>query len=320
MQIFAYENISNEIRFNSSSGGIFTLLAERVLAKKGVVFGAAFDDNWNIKHIYTETISGLEQLRKSKYVYCNAAKCFKQVKTFLDNGRQVLFTGCPCQIAALHNYLKRGYDNLLCAEVVCHGAPQASAWEMYLDDLLLKLGKTRKDICFIDFRDKTNGWESYSFTMRFQDGSNFTEPAYSNYFMKLFLSDLIIKEGCFNCPFKQPNSKADITFGDLWGMKHLLPEKYNTGGTSMVIVNTYKGERWLEHVNFISKFTLGQVSRYNPAIVKRPVKPQAYDTFNAQLKNGKSILLLSRKYYSVPLYRRAYHKIKAIACRIINGR
>lgn len=314
--IFVYQNDSNDVRFESSSGGLFSSLAEKVIADSGVVFGAGFNSDWTVEHDFVTDLQGLHKLRKSKYVFSDLKGSLKKVKEFLCEGRKVLFTGTPCQIAALKQYLRKDYENLLCVEVVCHGAPQKAAWMHYLDELLLKLHRSKQDISNIDFRDKTTGWDSYSFTISFHDGTYFTEKASENIFMRLFLSDYILKKGCFHCPFKQPASKADITMGDLWGMKQLLPDSYDNLGTSLVIANTEKGATALSGHNMLGHLNLTDVAKYNPAIISSLAKPTDYDRFNQRLKDGRSIFRLGNSLFSMSLQYRIMRKLRSITSRL----
>lgn len=311
MELFTYQNSSDGVRFTSSSGGLFSHLAEEVIAENGVVFGAAYNKDWNVEHTYSTDLTGLDKLKKSKYVFSELNGSPKKAKEFLSEGRKVLYTGTPCQIASLKQYLRKEYEILLCMEVVCHGAPQKIAWESYLNELLLKLHRSKQDISNIDFRDKSTGWDSYSFTISFNDGSNFTERATDNMFMRLFLSDYIIKRGCFRCPFKHHNTKADITMGDLWGMKYLLPESYDKLGTSLVIANTEKGARTLSGIPMIGRLNMTDVVKYNPSIISCPAKPIDYEYFNKKLHTGISIISLGNCILNPSITYRIIRKIRS---------
>ena len=170
IEVYAAKNNNEQIRLKSSSGGIFTLLAEKIIAEGGVVFGAKFNTDWSVVHSYTETIDGLEDFRGSKYVQSSIGDNFLKAKQFLTDGRKVLFSGTPCQIAGLKHFLRKEYDNLLTIEVVCHGAPSPRVWKDYLEyrkERVYKKGKNTvslsqnemPQIVGIAFRDKTNGWQ-----------------------------------------------------------------------------------------------------------------------------------------------------------------
>ena len=132
LHVYAAINKNEEIRAKSASGGMFTLIAQRVIDEGGVVFGVKFDEHWNVVFGYTETIEGLEAFRRSKYVQAWVGESYKQAKSFLDTGRKVLFTGVPCQIAALLLFLRKPYDNLLTVDLLCEGVPSPKLWKRYL--------------------------------------------------------------------------------------------------------------------------------------------------------------------------------------------
>ena len=138
LHVYAAKHKDEQIRLASSSGGIFTLLAEKVIDEGGVVFGARFNASWEVVHDYTETKEGLTAFRGSKYVQSWLGNCFSKVRSFLSEGRKVMFTGTPCQVAGLKQYLRKEYDNLLTVDVVCHGVPSPKVWRMYLDEVARK--------------------------------------------------------------------------------------------------------------------------------------------------------------------------------------
>lgn len=174
--IFAFSNKSEDIRLKSSSGGAFSLLAELVLSQDGVVFGAAYDNNWEVAHTYIERIEDLDMLRRSKYVQSRIGDTYKQAKTILKEGRKVLFTGTPCQISGLRHYLRKDYDNLITMDFVCHSAPSPKVWRKFLSEQYARKGVAGKNSVFqslkempsikgINFRDKTHGWKKFSFSL-----------------------------------------------------------------------------------------------------------------------------------------------------------
>ena len=136
LSVYAAKNRNDDIRRQSSSGGIFTLLAEKTLNENGVVFGARFDENWEVVHDYVETKEGLALFRGSKYVQSSIGDSFLQARQFLQRGRKVLFSGTPCQISGLKLFLGKEYDNLLTVDFVCHGVPSPLVWRMYLRQLI----------------------------------------------------------------------------------------------------------------------------------------------------------------------------------------
>ena len=295
MKVYAYENKSEEIRKLSSSGGLFTTLATDVIKKGGIVYGAFFDDDWKVRHIGVDKIEDLSLLRKSKYVFSHLGDTLNEIKSHLAAKRNVMFTGTPCQVAAVKKYVGDTENRLLCVEVVCHGAPQESLWSRYLNEILLQLNRTKKDILSIDFRDKSNSWERYNFTINFKDGTIFTQLASSNIYMRLFLSDYILREGCFRCQFKYPNSHADITLGDLWGIKQLLPNADDRLGTSLVIIRTKNGAKAVEKIDFMKELSFDSVVTFNPALTTKALKPRKYQRFNKYMNKGMEIIPLGER-------------------------
>lgn len=143
LKVYAAKNRNEEIRRQSSSGGIFTPLAESVIRDGGVVFGAKFDKDWNVVHAWTDTIEGITDFRGSKYVQSTIGDAYREAREFLKQGRKVLFSGTPCQIAGLRKFLRKEYDNLLAVDVVCHGVPSPLVWRKYLEETRVKLRAER---------------------------------------------------------------------------------------------------------------------------------------------------------------------------------
>lgn len=251
---FAAKNPNEKVRLLSSSGGIFSLLSEYVLEKNGVVFGARFNDKWQVVHDYTETKEGLNAFRGSKYVQSNIGNNYWQVKQFLEQGRLVLFSGTPCQIAGLKRYLFKDYKNILTLDFICHGVPSPKVWNNYLDEKVT--GESRKKILLandiydkkhirnIFFRDKCSGWKSFSFSLAITLTNSsemkkqilLSDIFSENIYMKGFLNDLYLRPSCYDCPSKCGKSKSDITLGDFWGIQRILPYYDDDKGVSAVLL------------------------------------------------------------------------------------
>ena len=166
LKVYAAKHADDEIRMKSSSGGIFTLLADQIIDKGGVVFGARFNENWEVVHDYTETKEGLAPFRGSKYVQSNIGNSYKQVEEFLKTGREVMFTGTPCQVAGLKKFLRIDYENLLTVDFVCHGVPSPMVWRKYLAEEIVRQGNNPV-VTGVNFRDKSTGWKKFSFVLNF---------------------------------------------------------------------------------------------------------------------------------------------------------
>lgn len=312
--VFASKNSNEKIRLKSSSGGIFTILAEKIINEKGVVFGARFNEHWEVVHDYTETIEGLEPFRGSKYVQSVIGNNFFKVKQFLTDGRKVLFSGTPCQIAGLKKFLRKEYENLLSVEVVCHGVPSPMVWKDYLDYKRAKraVGKNTVSsslndlsvITGISFRDKTNGWKKYGFKICYaayeaaknsvskSDDSSNCEimPFNEDLFMKGFLKNLYLRPSCYHCPARQGKSGADISIADYWGVWNVHPDIYDDKGVGLILIYTDKGAKIYCSINdrtenILSKYNLALIS--NDCIAKSVKEPKYRSEFWKLYKTQK---------------------------------
>lgn len=283
-QVLAAINKDEKIRMESSSGGIFTLLAEKVIKEGGVVFGARYDEEWQVTLDYTETIEGLAAFRGSKYVQARTGETYKQCEQFLKEGRKVLYTGTPCQTAGLHHFLRKEYDNLTTCDFVCHGTPSPKVWSLYLKDVIEGANRAILDI---QFRNKDNGWKAFNFKMTYDENSKTTTLSSchrDNLFMRAFLRDMILRPSCHDCKAKSCRSKSDITIADFWGINSIHPEMDDDKGTGLVLIHTDKGKTALDlsQVNYLES-TYEEGLRNNPAIVRPPVAHPKRDQFFAQL-------------------------------------
>lgn len=269
LNVYAAKNSDDEVRRSSSSGGIFTLLAEQTIKDGGVVFGACWDKDWNVKHDYAECLDDLAKFRSSKYLQSVIGDTYIKAEQFLKASRKVMFTGTPCQIAGLKHFLRKEYDNLLTVEVICHSVPSPGVWQQYLTTRLHTLKWEKSDIRNISFRDKKTGWKTYSFVIENKDGNSFIELSSKNAFMRGFLADLYTRPSCHACPAKQLRSGSDITLGDFWGIESLMPEIDDDKGVSAIIVNSDKGKQVLHNINVeVHEVQYDELTTRNPALVK----------------------------------------------------
>lgn len=224
----------------SSSGAIFPILAKHILRQGGIVFGAAFDENFTVKHIGIESEAELPGLCCSKYVQSEIGQTFREAKAMLDAGRPVYFSGTPCQIAGLKSYLKRDYENLITQDLVCHSAPSPRVWEDYKRSLEDACGGKMRDF---SFRHKETGWEGYYIRAKFENGKTFLQDASENPYQRGFIKGLYSRPSCYSCPFKGIERCSDITLVDFWGVDNILPEAYHPNGTSLVLLHSEKGRK-----------------------------------------------------------------------------
>ena len=255
LHTYAAVNNDNEVRVKSSSGGIFYPLAVSVIADGGVVFGAVFNDKWRVVHTHAQCIDELYRMRGSKYSQSEIGECYKLAKKFLSEGRRVLFTATPCQIAGLRRYLRKEYTNLICVDIICHGVPSPAVFNAYLCEEGERAGFDVKDIRHINFRDKREGWHASSFVYSYVVASGDEEKVhtkvenlYQNLYCKGFILDLYLRPSCHDCPSKRFKSGSDISIADLWGVEDITPELDDNRGTSLIFINSEVGDRCFESI------------------------------------------------------------------------
>ena len=271
-EVLAVKNRDEEERLASSSGGVFIALAKKTLEKGGVVFGAVFDENWEVRHVYAETLEGVRLMMGSKYVQSCIGDSYRDAERFLKEGREVLFTGTPCQVTGLHNYLRKDYPNLLSVDFLCHGVPSPGVWRRYLDEtfnvrsarraaagkntVLSSSLKSLPVITGIEFRDKKlHGWKKFSFVVRGsaskadKNSVLLSDIHYDNPFMKGFLRNLYLRPSCYQCKCKNGVSRSDLTIADFWGVDKLMPDFDDDKGVGLVLVNTERGNSILKQLD-----------------------------------------------------------------------
>lgn len=237
-KVYAAINKDEAVRMRSSSGGVFHALAKWTIEQGGVVFGARFDDNWEVMHDYTETIEGIEPFMRSKYVQSRVGDTYKQAKKFLNKDRWVLYSGTPCQIGGLYKFLGKDYEKLIMVDLICHGVPSPGVWRKYLKEA------TKEDkILNINFRDKADGWSAHQCMVTTITTATTTRFRLKQHpFFRSFRKDLILRTACYSCQYRSYHRMSDITIADYWGVDQLCPEMFDNRGTSIVFSHTKKGE------------------------------------------------------------------------------
>ena len=306
-ETYAAVNPDIAVRKHSSSGGVFSMLAEKVIDERGVVFGVSYNDQWEVVHAYTETIDGLSMFQGSKYVQSRISNTYSQAELFLKQGRKVLFSGTSCQIAGLNLFLHKTYTNLITVDIVCHGVPSPKLWREYLSDMFPK-----GNICHVSMKDKSQSWRAYHITVVGEEHT-FTERASQNKYMLAFSQNLSLRPSCYQCPAKAGKSESDITLADFWGVEKLVPELDDDRGTSLVCANTDKGLRLIQSLPMKLKVVDYEVSaHYNPCIEQSVQEPFSRVLFwQSYQKNGiKALDALKPKKANlfIRLLRRALNK------------
>lgn len=270
---YAAMNEETSVRMESSSGGVFSALAQQVIGGGGIVFGAAWaDGHREVGHIGVEKEEDLALLRGSKYVQSTMGDCYAQAKAALTAGRPVLFSGTPCQVEGLHTFLGRPYENLLLVDIVCHGVPSPAVWKQYLAECEKAAGTPVRTV---EFRNKDTGWNTSSVKLVFENGTVQSNVIAKDYFVNAFLRNACLRPSCHDCRFKKLNRVSDVTLADFWGVEEICPELDDNKGTSLVLVHSEKGEAALSELNIRRKqVDLNAAIRQNLCVLKSsPVHP-----------------------------------------------
>lgn len=321
------------LRLQSSSGGIFSLLAQAVLARGGVVFGARFDESWQVVIDHTETLEGLAAFRGSKYVQATMGRAYADCAAFLKAGREVLFTGTPCQIAGLEAFLGCDYPRLTLVDVACVGVPSPGVWADYLCDITDAHPERIQDI---RFRDKSKGWKDSRFVLRMKDGQEQSMPRYKNPYFQALNTGLITRPACYSCQLKsEGRSGSDLTLADCWGVEQLVPSSHlNDGrfqddkGVSLVVVRSEKGASLLKDLPFVGlecnyekALALNAGLRSGPhaphAPSHRPLSRCPQNTarksfFDAWQAAPTQVAFLLKKAVTPPLYQKILNKLRSL--------
>lgn len=309
----------DEIRIESSSGGIFSVLAQYVLSNHGLVFGAAMDKQQKVYHLGIDKAENLKFLQGSKYVQSDVRYTYTETRAALKEGRPVLYTGTPCQISGLKQYLRNDYEQLLTVDVLCHGVPSPKLWDRYVEQHTMSHGSPVQQSFF---RNKHLGWKSPAVVLKFQDSTAYFKKISEDPFMTLFLNNVSLRDSCYACRFKKLNRDSDLTIGDAWGIENVMPELDDNKGTSVILVHSEKGQKVLNEISQSLTIMECDVDRLlSPeADSRRSVKehPNRAKLFN-WLNQGKTIdELASLAYLPRRFKSKVKHKLLGILRKIKN--
>ena len=243
----AYAAVHNDaqVRNSSTSGGVFSLLCDWVLAENGIVFGAAYDDDFMVAHGAVEDAGELPGLRGAKYAQSRLGNTYAQVRDQLEKGRYVLFSGTPCQVGGLRSYLGKEYENLVLVDLICHGVPSPAVWRHYIEHRSRKDAAGQRPVA-VNLRSKETGWAGYSVRFDYADGRKYAARNSQDPYIRGFVQNLYLRPSCYQCHFKGAERASDFTLGDYWGVWDQLPECHDDKGTSLILVHTEKAHRILE--------------------------------------------------------------------------
>lgn len=283
-KIYAAYTIDETIRLDSTSGGIHSMLAKSIYSQHGYVGGAIYNEDHTVSHIVSSLPSQLEEIRSSKYLQSSMEGQYKEIKNLLKRGEKVFYCAAPCQIQALYKFLRKDYDNLITCDFICRGVNSPKVFLSYMSMLEKRYGSKATKI---KFKAKKWGWHNFSIRINFQNGKEYCKDRDHDLFYIGYLQyGNFARPSCYNCQFKGFPQKADITLADFWGIEYLDSEMDQDKGTSLVMINSKKGENLFNSIKGTIKwkeFSMDEAKRGNRAM-DSSLKPIAEDRdafFNA---------------------------------------
>lgn len=305
-----------EYRKRGTSGGVFSNFAKYILENNGAVCGAVYNNNLEVEHIVTQNFEDVKKMNGSKYVQSDLKNVFKEVKEYLEKDIKVLFTGTPCQITGLLKYLQKDYDNLYTLDIVCHGVPSPKVFRKY-KKYLEEINKSK--LKEISFRTKITGWKRYSTYAKYENGKEEIMYASENPYMRGFLKDIYLRPSCNNCISSKLPRNSDITLGDFWGVNNCYPNLDSEMGTSLMLINSPKGENLLNEIKNkinVSECELEPSIKDNPAIrTSAKINPKRTEFF--EKLDNTSFESLAKKYFpKTSLVKKIYYKIRGALGKI----
>lgn len=290
---------------HSSSGGVFSALAERIFAAGGCVFGVVWRDKVTAVFSKAENMEQLAPMRGSKYTQALPGEVYRDVKAELQKGRQVLFSGTACQVHALKKYLRKSYDNLFTFDIVCHGVPSRNLLQSYIEHFE---SDSHKELQQINFRVKKGNWLHYQVQKQYKDGTTQEEVSGNDLFMHLFIGDKMLNQCCYNCPHAHLPRPGDLTLGDYWGVQNLHPDWPINEGIGSLIANTEKGKSVLESLAEKDKITLHKEPFSN--LYKGQARSYLRGDYHEIPKDRDAALVALSSSPLLDVYREFYNKLQ----------
>lgn len=323
IETYAAFSKNEKIRLISSSGGIFGSIADYCLKNGYFVYGARFNESFEV--IHAKVNKDIESFYGSKYVQSNLKNVYISIENELKDGNKILFIGTPCQVLGLNNFLNQKNcikENLLLLDFVCHGVPSPLILKKYLLELEKEYNsKIRK----VSFRNKTYGWNLFSLKIEFYNNKTYIKNLKEDIYLQGFLKNLTLGESCYKCKANNFRSNSDITLGDYWGVEKILKDSNykNDKGVSLLLINTLKGKKLINDLsNKIEKkdINLQDAIKYNPCIIKSVKRNKHRNNFFYNINNKKiSVTSLMKSYTQITAKEKIVIRIKQTIKNILEG-
>lgn len=323
-RVFAAFSLNESIRYNSTSGGIFSEIALSILENGGIVVGATYKDGMLVEHRLCNSEKDIVNLRQSKYLQSEKINIYKQIGVQLRNNKKVLFIGTPCECHALLSYLSAcriADEHLIIGDFICRGANSPKVFQMYIKELEDKYNSPVKRVWF---KNKIISWSEFSTRIEFENGEVYSKTREEDYYIKGYIEGcLYVRESCYRCQFKGKNRQTDFTLGDFWGIDKLNPKLDCRNGVSMLMINSQKGIDLLDSLKnklYLEEYEYADVLKGNGCIEKSVEKPIFYKYFRKHLEKDGYFATMN-SIYNESLFRNIYcfkekalRRIKRLFC------
>lgn len=322
--VYAAWNRDTEIRVSSTSGGVFSALAQVIIARGGYVAGAFYSDDFRICHGVISSMDEIPHLRQSKYAQSWIGDTFQTIKKLLKSEKIVLFCGTPCQSAGLQQFLGKEYENLYCCDFICRGVVSPKVYQKFLQDM-----KPDQSVQLqtVHFKNKDFGWNRFSTKLTFGDGSIYHKNRDEDYYMRGYLRhNLYLRPSCHRCEYKTLPRISDLSLGDFWGIGNYDPSLDNEQGTSVILVNSNKGRELMDLVQdslVLHKRCLEEVIAGNSCLLHVAQPGQYRDFFFKKMDTcrfDELILMIDKKAQQVPLSAAIRQRLGSLKRRLLKGR
>lgn len=319
--VFAAWNRNEQIRLESTSGGVFSALAETILSRGGYVVGAEYDGQFQIRHTLIHSVDDIKRQRQSKYAQSNLGKIFADIKELLDLGELVLFCGTPCQSAGLQKYLSKKYERLFCCDFICRGVISPKVYRKFLEDMQPKSGAP---LTRVHFKNKDYGWNRFSTKLFFEDGEVYQRDRDEDYYMRGYLRhNLYLRDCCYQCDYKTLPRISDISLGDFWGIGNYDATLDNEMGTSVILVNSENGRvllEWGKEHLMLTERVLEEVLAGNSCLLSSATPGEYREFFFKRIDKihfAELIELIDRKSVKMNCIERIIQKLAALKRRFL---
>lgn len=309
----AVKNKNEDIRIKSTSGGVFSEIAEYAIKNNGIVYAATFNEELEVIHKELTNIEDIPKFRGSKYVQSNVEGVVEKIEEDQEKYKKVIFIGTPCQVAGVKKYLesKRKLENVILIDLICHGVPSPKVWREHI-----KILNRKGEVKNFYFRTKIKGWHRNKQKVEYNTGRNDYKSPLSQAYNELYFTEKISRKSCYQCPFTDIRRVSDITIGDFWGVERKYPEFDDNKGVSLILINTEKGEKIINDIK--NKLIIKEVKNEHvmQPQLKYPVKePENNDKFWKEYEE-KGHLYILKKYTNMNIKKRIINNTKILIMKI----